>query len=152
MAPAQGWHAKSWNDSHFCSCTVLLCVNILWFYKVPDFNKTHFDSRLLLCSNLAVFLFKCACFWQYIYKNWNVTELSMARAQGWHAKSWSIPHFCSCTVLFCVNILVVLTRFQIFIKHILVHAFSFVQISLFSCSSVLASAVPILKLERYRED
>jgi hypothetical protein len=46
--------------------------------------------------------------------------------------------------------------FQILIKHILVYytptpAFSFVQISLFS-SSVLAVAVHIPKLERYRED
>ena len=30
----------------------------------------------------------------YIYWNWNDTEkISMAPAQGWHAKSWSVPHF-----------------------------------------------------------
>ena len=35
-----------------------------------------------------------------IRQNWNDTEkISMAPAQGWHAKSWSIPHFLSALLL-----------------------------------------------------
>ncbi len=66
MAPAQGWHAKSWSVPHFWDrslhfCTMLNCF--LWnFYSITRTVWKVNKTETIWCLYSEVFYSKCACF------------------------------------------------------------------------------------------
>ena len=145
MAPAQGWHAKSWSVPHFLAALPVSFnrCNLIWclFFKVlknepklADLWKSwgKHPCRLKSSTYSYLFGFKLICWFDgctlcshpTMNHIWNIVKKTFIMwNSARHAKT-------TISAIYCLGIWCLI----------------------FSNFNVLASAVHILKLERYRED
>ena len=145
MAPAQGWHAKSWSVPHFLAALPVSFnrCNMIWclFFKVLK-NKPKLDGAFKVLSEAPMqvqikYLFIFVWCWTYLLIWWLYAMSSpYNESYSKHCKE-SIHHVKfskiwenTISAIYCLGIWCLT----------------------FSNLNVLGSPVHILKLERYRED